>query len=89
MWEDSTESEDITIHFRIKDESPKVHTIEWTRNKEALNCQQKRYGGGSLCDKYLKIKAPTIADRGKYSCTVTNAVGSISKDVQIGNVHNY
>lgn len=78
---------DISINYGVKNKQPKVYEIEWTKNRQTLNCQQKKYGGGSLCDQYLKIKTPTVADSGRYSCTVTNAVGSISKDVQIGNVH--
>lgn len=34
---------------------------------------------------HFKIMSPTFEDKGKYSCTVTNAVGSVSKDVTFGN----
>lgn len=54
------------------------------KNEETLVFRNKKYVGGGLNDGYITITSPTKADRGTYSCTVTNAVGSVSKNVTLG-----
>lgn len=61
-----------------------MNKIEWTKNGETLVFNNKKYDGGGLNDGFITIKSPTKADRGTYACTVTNAVGSASKNVTLG-----
>lgn len=77
----------ITIEYRYKvsEHSPQVYQEEWTKNYEAIDRIKNAYLGGQLYCKYFTIKSPTFNDKGTYSCTVTNAVGSASKDVTFGN----
>lgn len=51
-----------------------------------MDFRNPRYVGGGLLDICLTITSPTKDDKGKYSCTVKNIVGSTSKDVILGNV---
>lgn len=81
VWNVTTDMDGITIHYAIEDRPPTVYNIEWTRNGKLLDFENTKYVGGSLKDMFLKITSPTEADRAKYCCTVTNAVGSTSKDV--------
>lgn len=54
------------------------------KNEETLVLRNRKYVGGGLNDGFITIKSPTKADRGTYSCTVTNAVGSVSKNITLG-----
>lgn len=54
------------------------------KNGENLVLRNEKYVGGGLNDGFITITSPTKADRGTYSCTVTNAVGSVSKTVKLG-----
>lgn len=54
------------------------------KNGETLVLRKNKYVGGGLNDGFITIKSPTKADRGTYLCTVTNAVGSASKDITLG-----
>lgn len=65
---------------------PDVHNIKWAMNGATLDCESKKYLGGGLKDCHFIITSPTGADIGRYSCTVTNGVGTASKEVIIGNV---
>lgn len=88
----TTENDGIIIQcsYELSSQSPEVNCIEWKKNGQPLDKKTKRYIGGSVGDKYLTIASPTYEDRGEYSCTVTNAVGSMSKSVMLGNIqfHN-
>lgn len=88
-WEVTKEQEEITIHYRygVSERSPKVHMIEWTKDGRKLGSNIEKYVGGGLHDSYLTITYPTKEDRGIYSCTISNAVGSVSKDVELGNIY--
>lgn len=83
----TTEDEGITIHYSYKvlKQSPEVKHIDWCKNGEPLDRKSEKYIGGSLNENSLTITSPTDEDRGEYSCTITNAVGSISKVVIFGN----
>lgn len=86
----TTGDEGITIHYSYKvlEQSPEVKHINWFKKGEPLDRKSEKYIGGSLNDNYFTITSPTDDDRGKYSCTITNAVGSVSKAVTLGNFHN-
>lgn len=62
-----------------------MRDIKWAKDEEILDLENKKYVGGSLADDFFIIKSPTEKDGGTYSCTVTNAVGSVSNIVTIGN----
>lgn len=84
VWKVMTDFDGITIQYAVKYIRPKVFNIKWTKNEKLLDFENTKYTGGSLEDKFLKIKSPTEADGGKYCCTITNAVGSSSMDVTFG-----
>lgn len=54
------------------------------KNGQNLDLRNEKYVGGVLNDGFITILSPTEEDRGTYSCTVTNAVGSVSKNVTLG-----
>lgn len=54
------------------------------KNGENIVLRNEKYVGGGLNDGFITVTSPTKADRGTYSCTVTNAVGSVSKTVKLG-----
>lgn len=54
------------------------------KNEETLVLRNRKYIGGGLNDGFITIKSPTKADRGTYSCTVTHAVSSVSKNITLG-----
>lgn len=62
-----------------------MYKITWMKNGEGLDFKTPKYVGGGLLDSYLRITSPNEADKGKYSCELTNAVGSSSKDETFGN----
>lgn len=80
----STGNGGITIHYsyEILEQSPEVKHIEWRKNGQPIDF--KIFVGGSLNEKSLTIISPAKEGRGKYSCTVTNAVGSVSKEIILG-----
>lgn len=66
------------------EQSPKVQHIEWRKNDKLLNLEDEKYIGGNLEAKTFTIFSPSNDDRCKYSCTVTNAVGPVTKHVDLG-----
>lgn len=85
-WKITTGTEGLTIHicYGVPEGSPSVLGVKWTKNGETLDLRSHKYFGGRLNDSYLTISCPTLEDKGKYLCTVTNAVGSVSRDVTLG-----
>lgn len=85
----TTGDEGITIHYSYKvlKQSPKVKHINWCKNGKPLDRKSKKYIGGSLNENCFTITSPTDDDRGTYKCTITNVVGSVSKEVIFGNFH--
>lgn len=77
----------IQCNYELSRQSPEVHCIQWKKNGQPLDTKTTRYIEGNVDDKYLKIASTTYEDRGEYSCTVTNAVGSVSKNIMLGNVY--
>lgn len=61
--------------------------LQWTKNGVKLNIKNEKYTGGGLDDDCLTIKSPNTSDRGIYCCTVSNAVGSESQEVKLGNIY--
>lgn len=60
------------------------HFVEWSKNDHTLDLNNRV--GRHLDESCLTIMSPTIKDKGKYTCTITNAIGSASKDTILGNV---
>lgn len=65
-----------------------MHRIEWSKNGQPLQHDTEKYVGGGIDESCLTITSPTNEDKGNYSCKVTNAVGSVSKDITLGNIFN-
>lgn len=65
-------------------EFPSKHVVEWSKNDHTLD--QNNRVGGHLDESCLTITSPTIKDKGKHTSTITNAIGSASKDTILGNV---
>lgn len=83
----TTEDEGIIIHYDVSGKSPEVQRIEWNKDGQVLDTNTSKYVGGRIYDSSFTIRLPTEEDKGKYSCIITNAVGSVSKDVMLGNFH--
>lgn len=79
--------ESVTIHYKVKNNAPRVYDIKWIKNGEGLNFKTQKYVGGGLSDSFLRITTPNKADKGTYSSTLTNAVGCTSKYVTFGNIN--
>ncbi|XP_056018362.1 uncharacterized protein LOC130054066 [Ostrea edulis] len=79
------EGDIITIHYCVydNDQSPAVHNIVWTNNGKSLETNAAKYSGERLMDTYLTIHSPTLTDIGQYSCEVSNAVGSVTKFIDL------
>lgn len=75
----------MTIHciYEVPGQCPKVHDIKWSKNDQALKKNKKL--NGRIHESQLTILSPTSDDKGKYKCTIVNAVGSVSKDVTLSN----
>lgn len=80
----TTEDEGIIIHYNVTGQSPKVQHIEWKKDGQKLDTNPCKYVGGSIHESSFTIRFPTEEDKGKYSCIITNAVGSVSKEVMLG-----
>lgn len=79
----TTEDRKMTIHciYEVPGQCPKVHDIKWSKDDQALKKNNKLDEG--IHDNQLTILSPTSDDKGKYKCTIVNAVGSVSKDVTL------
>lgn len=79
----------ICYNCGVPERSPEVHNLEWSKNGHLLHIKSKNFIGGGVHDKFLTIKLPTNEVGGEYSCKVTNAVGSVSENIMLGNVYSY
>lgn len=81
----TTENGHITIYciFEVLIKSPKAHYIAWSKNDQTQNTKDKHCIGGSIHESCFPITLPSERDIGKYTCTVTNAIGSVSRDVKL------
>jgi hypothetical protein len=73
----------ILYNVSVSDESPAVDKMVWTKDGKSLEMNTDKYSGGQLTDTYLKIHSPTSTDIGHYSCEVSNAVGSVTKSIDL------
>lgn len=82
----TVEDEEIKIHYSVgvSENSPHVQDITWSKNGLPMYIEYVKFFGGSLHDSCLIINSPSEDDKGKYSCTVTNAVGSETKHIVLG-----
>lgn len=82
----TVEDEKIKIHYSVgvSKNSPHVRDITWSKNGQPMHIENVKFIGGSLHDSCLIINSPSKDDKGKYSCTVTNAVGSETKHIILG-----
>lgn len=83
VWKVTTSSEEIAINYSyvVPESSPKVQKIQWSRDGTILNLKNTKYDGGGLTDSSLTIMSPNEEDKGNYSCTVSNAVGSVTNNL--------
>lgn len=81
----TTSREGINIQYVVPESSPKVQTIEWRKNGTILDLEKMKYDGGGLNDSFVTIMSPNKGDKGNYSCTMKNAVGTVTKNVIFGN----
>lgn len=84
----TTGDKGVNIHYNyaVLELSPKVKGIKWRKDGKLLDMKSQKYVGGSVKEGCFTITSPTKDDTGTYSCTLISAVGSVSKDVTIGNV---
>lgn len=82
----TTEDKGIIIHysFEVSKNSPPVRDITWSKNAQPMYIKDDKFSGGSLHDIRLVIISPSEDDKGNYSCTVTNDVGSETKYIVLG-----
>lgn len=85
-FEVTAEDEDIKIHYSVgvTENSPHVKDITWSKNGHPMYIESVKFIGEGLHDSCLIINSPSEADKGIYSCTVTNAVGSKTKRIVLG-----
>lgn len=78
--------ERITIHYHcgVPNKLPKVDNIKWCKDGKQLDRKSKKYDKGDVNDSHLIITSPTFEDRGDYSCKVTNAVGTVTRNIMLG-----
>lgn len=82
----TAKAEEVFIYysFEVPKHSPDIKEIRWTKDTINLDLSNARYCGGGLNDKCITISSPGEEDKGEYTCTVSNAAGSVSKQVKIG-----
>lgn len=83
----TSENKDICIHYVFKvSENMPVKDIKWTKNNSELEVPSDKYRGGGVADNCLTILRATDDDKGLYTCTVRNAVGAVSKSMELGTI---
>lgn len=84
------ERDAIIIHYnhRVPERLPEAFDIKWSKDGEDIDLKNKKYVGGKLEDNSIMINPMAPEDKGCYSCTVTNDVGSFSRELIFGNVTN-
>lgn len=84
----TSEKDGVVIHVRysVSDQSPAVDEIKWTKDEQLLQTRTEKYSynKGTQYDATLTIHNPTRSDCGKYTCTVSNPVGAVTKSIIIG-----
>lgn len=73
--------------YEVLGRSPKVSRIAWSKNGEILDERVISFAESIISESCYKITPPSNEDKGKYSCTITNAVGSVSEEITLGNVN--
>lgn len=69
--------------FKVSENSP-IKDIRWTKNNWELQVPGDKYRGGEKADSCFTILMAGEDDMGLYTCTVWNAVGSVSKNIKLG-----
>lgn len=84
----TTRHDDLTIlcSYKTLELSHNVKCIEWRKNGILLDQNYKKLVGENVNESCFTIKSPTKEDTGEYSCIVINAVGSVQKDIMLGNI---
>lgn len=79
----TSENDEIHIYYVLKKIFPIVKELKWTKNTLMLDLSNDKYRGGGLADNFITITNPSEEDKGEYTCTVSNAVGSVSKILKL------
>nr|XP_034322481.1 protein sax-3-like [Crassostrea gigas] len=81
----TSKEEKIYIHyvFKVSENSP-IKDIRWTKNNSELQVPCDKYRGGEEANSCFTILMASEDDMGLYTCTVWNAVGSVSKNIKLG-----
>lgn len=77
----------IVSSYKVFGRSPKVSRIEWSKNGQTLDERIISFAESIISESRYKITSPTNEDKGKYSCTIANAVGSVSKEIMLGKIN--
>lgn len=64
--------------------SPKVEKIKWMKGSFTLDLSNNKYAGRKFTENCITITSPDEKDKGKYTCIVSKAAGSVSKSVKLG-----
>lgn len=84
----TTKNGEIYIHyvFNVSENSPTVNDMKWSKDHSFLELTSNKYRGGGLADNCVTILRPGEDDKGLYTCTVSNAVGPVSKSIKLGTI---